>query len=211
MSETADTQRRAWGDAIPDRSEQFQLKRQVVLETAARTFNQRGFQKTTLADIAEELNIAKPTIYHYFDNKDEILFECHRIAIEEITARDDDSLPEDTRGVALLRRFIWRYVHMIVGDFGTCLVMTGPMALAPENQNRVRKGRKEIDMILCGIIRRGIKDGSFAPCDPKTTCMFVFGAMNWIPHWYRSDGEIDVDELAERIIEFVMKTLAPRD
>src|SRR5688572_16232067 len=77
--------KRAWGDAIQNRDEQFEMKRQVVLRTAARTYSKRGFYETTLTDIADELNISKPTLYYYFKSKDEILFECHRIGIEAIT------------------------------------------------------------------------------------------------------------------------------
>jgi AcrR family transcriptional regulator len=198
-------QRRAWGHEIQDRSEQHRLKRQVVIETAARTFNQRGFYKTTLADIAEELHIAKPTIYHYFKNKDEILFECHRIGIEQIIGKP---LPEGVNGAAQLEEFIQRYVRMVVSDFGTCLVLTGTTALEPQNRDLVRKGRKEIDNMLREIIARGIADKSITPCDPKTTASFIFGQMNWIPYWYHSDGEISVEELAAREVEFVMRSLA---
>jgi len=200
-------QKRAWGYDIQDRSEQFRLKRQVVIETAARTFNKRGFYKTTLVDIAEELHIAKPTIYHYFKNKDEILFECHRIGIEQITG---EPLPEGANGAEQLKEFIQRYVRMVVGDFGTCLVLTGTMALEPQNRDLVRKGRKEIDTILRGIIARGGADGSIVECDPKVTAMFIFGQMNWIPYWYHNDGEMSVDELAAREVEFVMRSLANR-
>jgi len=198
-------QKRAWSLDIQDRSEQFQLKRQVVIETAARTFNERGFYKTTLADIAEELHIAKPTIYHYFKNKDEILFECHRLGIGQIT---DKPLPAGVNGVAQLKEFIERYVRMVVSDFGTCLVLTGTIALEPQNRDVVRKGRKEIDNMLRDIIARGIADGSIVLCDPKTTASFIFGQMNWIPYWYHRDGEVSVDELAERQVEFVMRSLA---
>jgi AcrR family transcriptional regulator len=199
-------QRRAWGHEIQDRSEQHRLKRQVVIETAARTFNQRGFYKTTLADIAEELHIAKPTIYHYFKNKDEILFECHRIGIEQITG---EPLPEGVNGAEQLGEFIERYVRMVVSDFGTCLVLTGTTALEPQNRDIVRKGRKEIDNMLRDVIARGIGDKSIVACDPKTTASFIFGQMNWIPYWYHSDGEISVDELAKREVAFVMRSLTP--
>jgi AcrR family transcriptional regulator len=200
-------QKRAWGVEIQDRNEQFRLKRQVVIQTAARTFNERGFYKTTLTDIAEELHIAKPTIYHYFKNKDEILFECHRIGIEQITA---EPLPDKADGAEQLKEFIRRYVNMIVGDFGTCLVMTGTIALEPENRDWVRKGRKDIDKILREIISRGQGDKSIVACDPKLTAMFIFGAMNWIPYWYHSDGEISVDALVDEVIEFVMRSLESR-
>ena len=201
-------QKRAWGQEIQDRSEQYRLKRQVVIETAARTFNERGFYKTTLVDIADALHIAKPTIYHYFKNKDEILFECHRIGIEQITG---EPLPQGVNGAEQLREFIQRYVRMVVSDFGTCLVLTGTTALEPQNQAIVRKGRKEIDNMLRDVIARGIADGSLAPCDPKTTASFIFGQMNWIPYWYHSDGEISIDELADREVAFVMRSLARQE
>lgn len=202
----ARVQKRAWGYEIQDRSEQFHLKRRVVIETAARTFNQRGFYKTTLADIAEELHIAKPTIYHYFKNKDEILFECHRIGIEQITGTP---LPAGSNGAEQLKEFIQRYVRMVVSVFGTCLVLTGTAALEPQNRDLVRKGRKEIDTMLRQIISRGIEDGSLRPCDAKITASLIFGQMNWIPYWYHSDGAVSLEELVAREIEFVMHSLAP--
>jgi AcrR family transcriptional regulator len=205
--ESGRMQRRAWGADILNRDEQFKLKRQVVIQTAARTFNQRGFYKTTLADIAEELHIAKPTIYHYFKNKDEILFECHRLGIEQVTR---EPLLNGVDGMAELKEFVDRYVRMIVTDFGTCLVLTGTIALEPENRDVVRKGRKQIDNMLRDVVARGVADGSIAPCDPKTTASFIFGQMNWIPYWFHGDGEISVDELARRQIEFVTRSLSPK-
>lgn len=204
------TPKRAWGEAIQNRDEQFEMKRQVVLRTAARTYSKHGFYETTLAGIAEELNISKPTLYYYFRSKDEILFECHRLAIEAIT---DGQTPMPTAQEATARErleeFLRRYVRMVVDDFGTCLVMTGTNALEPENRGTVIKGRRQIDSMLREILDQGVKDGTLDCDDPKLTAMFVFGAMNWIPRWYHTDGKLSVDALTERLIAFVMRAVAP--
>lgn len=203
------TPRRAWGEAIQNRDEQFELKRQVVLRTAARTYSERGFHETTLADIAEELNISKPTLYYYFKNKDEILFECHRLGIEAIT---DGETPMPAAGACTgrerLEEFLRRYVRMVIDDFGTCLVMTGTNALEPKNRGKVIEGRRKIDQMLRDILQEGVQDGTLDCPDPKMTAMFVFGAMNWLPRWYHSDGGLDVDGLTERLIAFVMRAIA---
>jgi AcrR family transcriptional regulator len=205
------TPKRQWGEAIQNRPEQYEMKRQAALTTAARTYNRRGFHETTLADIAEALNISKPTLYYYFKSKDEILFECHRLGIEAITD-GDAPMPAtgSSTGRERLREFLRRYVRMVVSDFGTCLVLTGTTALQPENRTAVIAGRRQIDTMLRGILDEGIRDGSLEGADPKLTAMFIFGAMNWIPHWFHADGALSVDELSTRLIDFVERAVAPR-
>jgi len=201
--------KRAWGAAIPSRNEQFERKRQAVLRTAARTYSKRGFHETTLADIADELNVTKPALYYYFKNKDEILFECHRLAIEAIT---DGETPmptaEELTGRERLEEFLRRYVRMVVDDFGTCLVMTGTNALEPENRGKVIEGRRQIDTMLREIICDGVDDGTLNCPDPMMSAMFVFGSMNWIPRWYHAEGDVSIDELSARLIDFVMRAIA---
>lgn len=202
--------KRAWGETVQNRDEQFELKRQVVLRTAARTYSKRGFYETTLADIAEELHVSKPTLYYYFKSKDDILFECHRLGIEAITHGDTPLLTKDeATGRQRLSDFLRRYVKMVVDDFGTCLVMTGTHALEPENQGTVIEGRREIDRMLRDILDDGGKDGTLDCPDPKLTAMFIFGAMNWIPRWYHLEGEMTVEELTQRLEEVVLRIVDP--
>jgi AcrR family transcriptional regulator len=203
--------KRAWGEAIPNRDEQFELKRQVVLRTAARIYSRNGFHETTLADIADELNVSKPALYYYFRSKDDILFECHRLAIEAIT---DGANPMPSRveasGRARLEEFLRRYVRMVVDDFGTCLVMTGTNALEPENRGQVVEGRRQIDSMLRELLEHGNEDGTLTCPDTKLSAMFIFGAMNWIPRWFHADGSLGLEEVANRLIEFVLQAIGPR-
>ena len=204
------TPKRQWGATIPDRGEQYEMKRQVVLRTAARIYTERGFHGATLTDIAEALNISKPTLYYYFKSKDEILFECHRLGIEAITYGETPMPPAGSATTReRLHEFLRRYVRMVVDDFGTCLVITGTNALEPENRAEVVAGRREIDGMLRAILQDGHRDGSFDCPDPKMTAMFVFGAMNWIPHWFHREGQVSVDDLSARLIAFVDRALPP--
>ncbi len=203
--------KRAWGEAIPNRDEQFELKRQVVLRTAARIYSRNGFHETTLADIAEELNVSKPALYYYFRSKDDILFECHRLAIEAITDGDNPMPSRDeASGRERLEEFLRRYVRMVVDDFGTCLVMTGTNALEPENRGQVVEGRRQIDSMLRELLQHGNADGTLVCEDTKLAAMFIFGAMNWIPRWFHADGSLGLEEVADRLIEFVLKAIGPR-
>lgn len=206
----APAKRRAWRGAIQNRDEQFEMKRQVVLRTAAQIFSRRGFHQTTLSDIADALHIAKPTLYHYFRSKDEILLLVQQLAIAQITDVAIDAQPAASTGMEQLRAFVRRYMEMIVDDFGACLIMTGILPLEAENRKLIRQGSKEIESMLREILRRGVADGSIGPCDPKITAMFFFGVTNWVPYWYNPDGEINVDGLTERALAFLTNGLGPR-
>jgi AcrR family transcriptional regulator len=198
------TRKRAWQGAVQDGDDQFAMKRQVVLRTAAQIFSRRGFHQTTLADIADELHIAKPTLYHYFRSKDEILLEIQQAAIAQML---DAHIDPTASGRDQVRAFVHRYVEMIVDDYGSCLIMTGVLPLLPHNRALVRKGSKSIEIILRDMLKRGIADGSLETCDTNIFAKFMFGALNWIPYWYRAEGELDVEGLANRALEFVMRGL----
>ena len=58
------------------------LKREAILKEAGRAFSQRGYHNTSLDDVAATLQVSKGTLYNYVRDKQEILFECHLVAIE---------------------------------------------------------------------------------------------------------------------------------
>src|SRR2546421_1602890 len=160
--------RKPWGGTTPAERESYEMKRRMALETAARAFNERGFYRTSLDDIAAELNVTKAALYYYFESKDEILYECHSAAIQSLTDTPLGGV-DDRRlaGLEKIERFVARYVPMIVRSFGRCLVLVGTQPLEPQNRAKCRAGRRQTNDLLVGLIRDGIADGSIARCDPK--------------------------------------------
>ncbi len=181
----------------------------MALETAARAFNERGFYKTSLDDIARELNVTKAALYYYFRSKDEILYECHSLAIQNITGSPLEEVEDDgLTGLEKIERLVGRYVRVIVQSFGRCLVLVGTQPLEPKNVAKCRAGRREINNLLVGLIREGIADDSIAPRDPKLAAYFIFGALNWIAHWYDERGRCTLEEITDQAVAFIVGGLA---
>jgi AcrR family transcriptional regulator len=199
-----------WRNVGLDRSEQHRLKRFAVLKAASRAFAQKGYFQTSLADIAKEFNLNKATLYHYFKSKEEILFEIHVHAIASITDGEPMQNEAHASGRERLEHFIDRYVTMLIDDFGACLVLTDLKPLEKKSHDQCVAGRRQIDNLLRTILREGIKDGSLATIDPKSTASFIFGALNWICHWYHVDGEITPDVLKRRAVDFVLRSVESR-
>ena len=65
-------------------AEKRERRRETVIRAALELFNRRGFSAVSVDDIASRLGIAKPTVYHYIGNKEQVLFECMRRALDEL-------------------------------------------------------------------------------------------------------------------------------
>src|ERR1700761_3069940 len=102
--------RRRWGEAVPNREEQFELKRAAVLRTAARLIRRRGYENVSLGDIADELHIAKPTVYYYFKNKDEVVRALLALALaaffDQTEHPEDDPRAPGLTGAPQLERLV---------------------------------------------------------------------------------------------------------
>src|ERR1035438_6517490 len=77
-------------------------KQQAILRAAARLFRERGFDRTRLTDIADALNITKPSLYYYVGNKEGILIAIQRLGLEQILNGFDELVAGDNSGAELL-------------------------------------------------------------------------------------------------------------
>ncbi len=204
MSETA------WGQGIQSRKEQRQMKRQALLQTAAKTFNEIGFHQTTLDDLAQRLHVTKPTLYYYIKNKDDILFECNRLGLERMKHALAIAEEQGKNGREKLRILLRFYTEVLTEDIGACLVLSGDQALTEENRAKLRSTRLELDRAVRRILEEGIQDGSIAACNPKLATFAIYGAFNWVAHWYNQEGELTPMEIADQIFQLFENGLAPR-
>ena len=70
-----------------EKERERELKREAVLRTAARAFIDKGLHAAALDEVAARLHVTRPTLYDYFKNKDEILFECVRLGLQMLRGR----------------------------------------------------------------------------------------------------------------------------
>jgi AcrR family transcriptional regulator len=187
-----------------------QRKREAVILTAARAFRARGYHNTSLDDIANELKITKPTVYHYVENKENLLFECFRAGLAQIMTGFEEVRGSTASARDRLEHVIERYAEAIASDFGWCMVQAENQDLSPAMSAKVRALKSEIDQGLRRIIKEGQLDKSIRKCDAKITAFALAGALNWIAYWYRSGEALAPAEVAKLFIEFFDLGLRPR-
>jgi AcrR family transcriptional regulator len=194
--------------AFADRRRDPATKREAVLKTAAQLFLEKSYSRMSMNDVADRLNITKPALYHYFDNKEDILLECYRLGaglIEEIL---NDIAARCGTGLQKVEAFIRSYATVMTVNFGRCVMRLDEGDLTSGARTEVRAYKRKIDRRLRGFIQEGIEDGSIAPCDTKIAAFSIAGALNWICMWYEPDGPLSPDEIAAQFARTLTLGLA---
>ena len=190
-----------------DREQVRISKREAVLRTAAQVFNEKGYLASTLDEVAERLNVTKPTLYYYVKSKDEILYECVRIGL---TMLQDAIVVVGASGGTAADKLIAamrKYTEIVTMDFGMCVIRVGEDPLPLESQRKLRRMKAGIDREFRELIRQGIEEGSIRPCDPKIAAFTMAGALSWIGRWYRPDGPWTPDDIADQCIGLLAQGL----
>lgn len=172
-------------------------KREAVLRTAVQLFLEQGYHRATLNEVADRLNITKPALYNYFRSKEDILFECWTMGQERVEDRISEIKSANENGLVTLRMLVRAYAATMASDFGASLVRFNVADLSEPNQKTTLAGKRHIDRAFRNAIKQGIADGSIKPCDVKLTAFAILGALNWIGHWYKPDGELSPDQIAD--------------
>jgi AcrR family transcriptional regulator len=193
------------------REQERENKRDAVLRAAASLFNEHGYHGTSLELVAERLHITRPTVYYYFKNKDEILFDCVRLALESIDEAATAVMLLGGSAAEQLVAVLNAYALIMMQDFGICLARVGDGPLPAKSRAHLRKLQGNVDLTLRTLIAKAVDEEAFASCDPKLASFAVAGALNSISRWYRPDGALTPAQIAENFVSILMSGLVARD
>jgi len=194
--------------AFADRRRDPATKREAVLKTAAQLFLEKSYGRTSMNDVADRLNITKPALYHYFNNKEDILLECYRLGCGLIEETLNQIAAHCGNGLQKVEAFIHSYATVMTVNFGRCVMRIDEGDLTSDARAEVRTYKRKIDRRLRSFIQEGIEDGSIAPCDTKIAAFSIAGALNWICMWYEPDGALSPDEIASQFARTLTLGLA---
>jgi AcrR family transcriptional regulator len=192
------------------RSRAPRRRQQEILEAAARVFHEKGYESTSIQDIADAVGILKGSLYYYITSKEDLLFEIIQGVHEEALKNLEKT--RDLEGDALQKIRAFVVVHLTHN--ATNLVK---MAVFFQDFRSLNGKRREIivqerdlyDNFLRDLIRQGQEEGTVCPdIEPKLAAITVLGMMNWIYQWYRPGGELSATEIANAYGDFVVAGLA---
>jgi len=183
-----------------------QRRRVEILHAALRAFRTGGYHGTTLDDIARQLGVRKTALYHYFPDKEAMLYACHCEGLEEVAgimaaARQRATYAEQ------LTHAIREHVRVMTDTLEGSSLAFEVWALSPRHQAEVIAARDRYEQALRDIVRRGVAAGEFRAVDPKLAVFAMLGAINWVARWYSPDGSIRPQILGAHFADHLVRGL----
>ena len=158
---------------------------EAVLAAAVRLFNQRGYEATSMGDLAEALRITKSSIYHHVTSKQDLLRMAVNHALDGLEAAAAEVRAPDRPAIDRLELLVRRSVLVLAGrlEFVTLL-------LRVRGNNGIEKDalmrRKILDAQVTDLVKQAQADGDLrADVDPATAARLLFGMVNSLTEWYR--------------------------
>lgn len=177
-----------------------------LLQTAAHLFRNKGFERTTVRDLASAVGIQSGSIFHHFKSKDEILRAVMEETIRYNTALmraalvEADSVRE--RVLALIRCEL----QSIMGGTGEAMAVLVYewRSLSEQGQRQVLALRDIYEDLWLEVLGQA-KEAGYIRGDVFITRRFLTGALSWTTTWFRTEGSLSLDELAEQALILVLE------
>jgi AcrR family transcriptional regulator len=182
-------------------------RRAEILHAALATTREKGYHATTLDDIAERLGVRKAALYHYFPDKDAILYACHRESLAELDRLIGESGTCCASNRERLAYLIREHVRVITEKLEGSPLAFEVTALSPERRAEIIAGRDRFELTLRDVVARGVKQEEFRDVDPKIAVFAILGAINWIARWYSPEGGAEVSTLGNQFADFLLQGL----
>ena len=181
----------------------FEERRRIILQEAARAYNDNGVQNTTLDDVAARLGVTKPALYHYVPGRDEMIRQCLAVSMEEHGKTLDDAAKMDGTGLEKLRFVFERWATAATTDFGRAIVLIEVHSLSEQAREKHLEAHRLILHRVAGIIEEGIADGSIKKCNPAVMTLGLMGIFNSPARWFRADGPLGIKEVVAELISLM--------
>jgi AcrR family transcriptional regulator len=171
-----------------------------LLDVAVAVFNERGYDATSMDELATRLGITKSAIYHHVPSKVELLRLALDRALDGLFAVTEE--PGATTG-----RAIDRLEHVVRGSVGVLTAELPYVTLLlrvrgnSDVEQAALKRRREFDRIVTELVAAAEDEGDVRPdVDPAVTSRLLFGAVNSLTEWYRPDGGLSAGALADALV-----------
>jgi AcrR family transcriptional regulator len=182
-----------------------QPRRAEICRTAAQIFRDRGYDATSVSDVARALGMTKAGLYHYFDSKEALLFEILNYGLDRV--REDVVLP--VRGIRdpeeRLRQLIVRHARIATDGRGAVAHLGDEIrALPPVARRQVEEKMRLYFDLLRGTLEELEAAGRLRAIDPTVAAFSILGMILWLPRWFRQDGRLSQELVAKDIASMAL-------
>ena len=177
-----------------------------VLSNAARLFREKGFERTSLKEIAEACNMLPGSLYYRYNSKEALLVELMRRGVDLVTAEVESAYASSDDPVERLRLCINAHLRALLVDSDAVYVLLFEWrALGPEAREEIIELRDQYESLWAEILETMIEQGVIRKnVDGRLLRLIGLGALNWVATWFDPNGAHSLDTIGDLIWQIAM-------
>lgn len=198
----------------PQTSHKRPTARDRILRAAEALFAERGFDATSIGEIALRAHVNRALLYYYFEHKEDLYHALLREGVEKLHAAVSRAVSVTTSVREALRGFLQEYLHIAQTHPGLVRIVyreiVGARREDEQSQNLVRQFMQTI-LLLEQVLRRGVQSGEIQPHDTTRSVYMLLGMVNvFITLSYLEQSSYSADEVVEHVLRVFFEGLTPR-
>jgi AcrR family transcriptional regulator len=194
----------------PSAKERKPYNLDAILDVAVRVFRERGYDGSTLDDVARAAGITKASIYYHVRSKEELLARGVGRALDALFAVLDEPPAKRGRAAERLKYIVHRTIEITVDELPEVALLLRVRGNTPV-ERRIMERRREFDHLIGGVMRNAQRQLDLRDdVEPRLATRLLFGMLNSITEWYRPGGGLDAPEVAEAIFKMAFEGLTRR-
>jgi AcrR family transcriptional regulator len=186
-------------------------RRREIDDVASELFHANGYAATSVRDIARALDIQGASIYAHVASKEDVLFSIVDRAASAFERAADAATGETQSAdpVERLAALVEAHVDVVTSDPQRASVfVTEWRHLSPERRAGIADRRDAYERRFRDVITDGIAVGAFRASDTNLAATFILTALNGIATWYRPDGRLSADRVADHYVDLALRSLS---
>lgn len=188
--------------------------RDAIRRTAVRLFRTKGFEATSLRELAKEVGIEAASLYNHFPSKQGLLADILVSAMEDVVARLHAARDEtaDADPAVRLRRLVTEYVLFHEDRLEEAAISDSERrALEPADARRLLQLRSELSDLFRQVIVDGVAAQRFRVDDVSIATLVILSMVARLPVWYKPRGRLRLPEIADAISAMALRSLGADD
>lgn len=185
----------------------------LIIRHAAALFARGDYAGTSINDIASDVGISKPALYHHFSDKEEIYFEIVLPVLRDMCLNAEEIGRSGKPPREQLHDFMRVHVEYVEKNINACTASQVAFRglTEPTKREEALRWRDRHENVLRKILKSGVDDGSFAIADVKPVARMILSILNGFTLWYKPSGPIRAKEFAESQCNLLLNGLAAKN
>lgn len=181
-----------------------------VYRTAAQIILEKGYDATSVSDIAEALGITKAGLYHYIHGKTQLLFDIMEYGLDELEREVAQPAKKIADAETRLRFMIGMHARIVTrGEGAVTILVDEARALTPAQNRKITQRKRAYLDLLRATLREMKGERQLRDVDLTVAAFSLLGMINWLSRWYQAGGSLDERQIAEAIVDIALNGLIP--